>query len=195
VSNQPLKCQAVKRLSILFCSLMGFALPLLAKDRPFIDEYDNTIREDFEEYEWQEGQVQPPQGYRDDDLQEFHLDDASGRFQYFVARSSLKIAADGTSRVILVIRSDQGVDNSSYEGFHCGAREYKVYAYGSPEGFKAVPKPTWQRISRSGTENYRNVLYSNLLCNIDTGKPNPAAMVFRAMQQQTTVKSTPFLQD
>jgi hypothetical protein len=174
---------------------MGIALPLLAKDRPFIDEPDNTIREDFQEYEWQEGDVSLPQGYREEDLQEFQLDDASGRFRYFIVRSSLRSAADGVSRVILVIRSENGVDNSSYEGFHCGSREYKVYAYGGRQGFMRIPKPIWQRISRSGRDNYRNVLYENLLCNLNTGEPNPPETVFRAMQRRTTVKSSPFLQD
>ena len=174
---------------------MGITLPLLAKDRPFIDEQDSSIREDLPEYQWQEGDVTLPQGYRDEDLQEFHLDTTSGRFRYFIDRSSLQNDADGVSRVILVIRSENGVDNSSYEGFHCGYREYRVYAYGGRKGFKRIPKSSWQKISRSGDENYRNVLYRNLLCNLNTGKPNPPQTVFRAMQHQTTVKSSPFLQD
>ena len=185
----------MRRLSILLCSLIGFSLPLMAKDRPFIDEPDNTIREDLQEQEWQEAGVRLPQGYQAKDLQEFQLDDASGRFRYFVDRSSLQTDADGTFRLTLVIRSESGAENSSYEGFHCGSREYKVYAYGSSQGFKPMPKPTWQRISRTGRENYRNVLYKNLLCSLNTGKPNPPEAVIRAMQNQTTVKSNPFFQD
>jgi hypothetical protein len=166
----------------------------MAKDRPFIDEPD-TIRHDLDEYEWQEAGVRLPQGYREEDLQEFQLDVADARFRYFIDRASLQTDADGVSRVILVIRSKNGVDNSSYEGFHCGSRKYKVYAYGSRQGFKAMPKPSWQKIRRSGSENYRNILYNNLLCNLSTGKPNPPEAVIRAMQHQTTVISSPFLQD
>ena len=185
----------MRQLSILLCSLIGFTLPLMAKDRPFIDEPDNTIREDFSEYEWQEAGVHLPQGYREEDLQEFHLDDASSRFRYFIDRNSLQSSKDGVSRFILVIRSESGVDNSSYEGIHCGAREFKVYAYGNNQGFKAIPKPVWQRISRSGRENYRNALYEDLLCNLNTGQTNPPQAVIRAMQHQGSATHSPFFQD
>jgi hypothetical protein len=195
VSNQATKYPAVRSLSTLFCCLLGFTLPLMAKDRPFIDDPDNSIHNDVPEYEWQESGIRLPQGYQEQDLQEFQVDGASGRFRYFIDRSSLRSDADGTVRVILVIRSEYGAENSSYEGFHCGAREYKVYAYGSRQGFKAMPKPTWQRISRTGRENYRNVLYKNLLCNLNTGKPNPPKAVIRAMQNRSNVKSAPFIQD
>ncbi|MGD8588445.1 MAG: CNP1-like family protein [Chromatiales bacterium] len=174
---------------------MVFTLPLMAKDRPLLDEPDNTFSQGHDEYEWQEKSIRLPQSYREEDLQEFHVDDASGRFSYFIDRSSLQTDADGVSRLTLVIRSKNGVDNSSYEGFHCGSREYKVYAYGTRQGFKAMPKPSWQRISRSGRENYRNVLYNNLLCNLNTGKPNPPQAVIRAMRQRSTVNNSPLLQD
>ena len=187
---------SVKPLVILICSLLGFAAPpLVAKDRPFIDEYDNTIREDLHAPEWREGEFKMPQGYREQDLQEFQLDDSSGRFRYYIDRNSLQSDADGVYRFVLVIRSESGAENSSYEGIHCGARQYKVYAYGNRKGFNPIRKAEWQRISKSGRENYRNTLYSNLLCNLNTGKPNPPQAVFRAMQNHSTVKSSPFIQE
>ncbi len=109
----------------------------MANDRPFIDEPDNTIREDFQEPEWKEGEVALPTGYQTENLQEFLMDDASGRFRYFIDRSSLQSDAEGVCRFILVIRSDSGAENSSYEGIHCGEREYKVYAYGSKQGLES----------------------------------------------------------
>jgi hypothetical protein len=184
----------VKRLFIFLLSL-AVTLPLMAKDRPFIDEPDNTIREDFQDPEWKEGHVTVPTGYQTEDLQEFQLDNASGRYRYFIARSSLQSDADGACRFILVIRSSSGVENSSYEGMHCGAREYKVYAYGSQQGLKPLTQSSWQHITKSGWENYRNTLYNNLLCDLNTGKPNPPKAVFRAMENNTTVNHTPFLQN
>ena len=180
---------------ILLFSLFILALPLSAKDRPFIDEPDNTIREDFQELEWQEGDVTLPSGYSPDNLQEFMVEDASGRFRYFIDRNSLKSYADGVSRFILVIRSSNGVENSSYEGFHCGKREYKVYAVGTGNNLQRLPKPEWQHIPRSGRENYRGTLYNHLVCDLNTGKPNPPKTVLRAMQHETTVSSPPFLHE
>jgi hypothetical protein len=177
------------------CSLMLMSLPLVAKDRPFLDEPEYRTGADVQADQWQEAGIGLPQTYREEDLQEFQPGEPSGRFRYFIDRSSLQSDTDGVIRVILVIRSAEGVDNSTYEGFRCGAREYKVYAYGGRQGFQAIPKPSWRRISRSSEENYRNTLYENLLCNLDTGEPNPPQAVIQAIQHQTTVKSSPFLQD
>ncbi len=58
-----------------------------------------------------------------------------------------------------------------------------------------VPNPNWQHIAKSGRENYRNALYNNLLCDLNTGKPNPPKAIFRAMQNHTSVNHSPFLQD
>jgi len=162
-----------------------------AKDRPFIDETDNSIREDYAEKEWKEGQVSLPKSYKAENLQQFKLPNSNSRFQYFIDRNSLLTGDDGVTRFILVIRSSHGVDNSSYEGIHCGEREYTVYAYGGKQGFKPLSNPTWRRITRSGPENYRETLYNNLLCNLSTGEANRPEAVIQAMQLDTTVEDNP----
>jgi hypothetical protein len=183
----------VQHYIVLLCSLL--ALPSWASDRPFIDEPDNRIREDFHESEWKEADLALPKHYEEENLQEFHLDQASGRFRFFIDRASLQTTSDGVSRFLLVIRSENGAENTSYEGLRCGKRIYKVYAYGSGHGLQPVASANWQRISKSGRDNYRNALYSNLLCNLSTGKPNSPKVVFRAMQRHSTVQPFPFSQN
>ena len=86
-------------------------------------------------------------------------------------------------------RSSRGVDNLSYEGIRCGMRKHKIYAYGSKDGLKMLPKPVWRKIPKTGFENYPNTLYSNLLCSLTTGKPNPPKAVFQAMSTGKSVNN------
>ncbi|MEN8180212.1 MAG: CNP1-like family protein [Pseudomonadota bacterium] len=179
-------------------ALLGLLLisPLSpAKDRPFIDEHDNTIRNDLVEKKWKEGEISLPDQYEDKNLQEFQMDNPSGDFRYFIDGGSLQTSEDGVSRFTLVIRSKNGVDNSSYEGIRCGEREYRVYAYGSKQGFKMMPGSDWKHISKSGYENYRHVLYNDLICNTNTGEANPPVAVLRAMKHNAKAQNSPFIQD
>lgn len=184
----------VRQLSLILLGLL-LSVASLARERPFIDEPDSSIRHDLEEKEWKEGEVKLPSRYKEENLREFELPRSSGSFRYFIDSDSLQTSADGVTRFILVIRSHTGVDNSSYEGMRCGEREYRVYAYGSKSGFKPLPGNEWLRISRTGYENFRHTLYDDIICNTLTGKANPPAAVFRAMQLGQKVNSSPFLQE
>ncbi len=176
-------------------SLLLIGLQTQAKDRPFIDEPDNTIRHDLVEKEWKEGEVALPDKYEEHNLREFQIDNSSGRFRYYIDSNSLQTTKDGVSRFILVIRSSSGVDNSTYEGIRCGEREYRVYAYGDKAGFKAMPGSSWKPISKSGYENYRHILYNDLICNTNTGKANPPDTVLHAMKQDKKVRGSIFMGD
>jgi hypothetical protein len=176
-------------------ALLGLLLTVSspARDRPFIDEPDNTIRDDLVEKEWKEGEVEIPTHYTEKALQEFEPPHSSGNFRYYLDAGSLQTGKDGVTRFILVIRSRNGVDNSSYEGMRCGEREYRVYAYGGKDGFMPMPTSDWRRIKKTGHENYRHFLYNDIICNTNTGKANQPAAVLRAMQLGRKVKSSPFL--
>ncbi|MDJ0805773.1 MAG: CNP1-like family protein [Gammaproteobacteria bacterium] len=179
----------------ILIGLLLFSPLSMGEDRPFLDEPDNTIRHDFTEKVWKEGEIMLPTRYEEQDLQEFQVDESSGNFHYFIDGSSLQTSEDGVSRFILIIRSSRGVDNSSYEGMRCGKREYRTYAYGSPQGFKAIPGNVWRHIKKSGPENYRHTLYDDLICNTNTGKANPPGDVLRAMRNNHKSQPTPYLQD
>lgn len=166
--------------------------PVQARYRPFVDEMErpNSFEEGTETT--QEDKPVLPEGYNDEDLQEFSLGQNEQRFRYFIERGSLHSEPNGITRFLLVIRSPQGADNISYEGLHCGEHLYKVYAYGVKQSLKPIPKPVWKDISRQTRDNYHNTLYNNLLCDLNTGKANPPDKVFRAMQTSSTVRQ-PFI--
>ena len=185
---------SARNLLMALFSLLLFSGLSQAKDRPFLDEPEDT-RHDYEEKPWKEGEFQLPDQYLETNLREFQVDSAGRDFRYFIDRSSLQTTTDGVTRFVLVIRSRNGVDNSSYEGMRCGKRDYRVYAYGSKQGFKSLPATGWKRISQSGPANYRYTLYNDLVCNSNKGKANPPDDVFRAMQENTKVNNSLMLQD
>ena len=68
-------------------------------------------------------------------------------------------------RYTLVIVSSSGVRNISYEGLHCGKHEYRRYAYGSNGTWFTIEASPWQKVSDTGMDHYRHVLYWDYLCN------------------------------
>jgi len=149
---------------------------------------DDDDRPRLPEPEWHEGEVEIPEGYNPEDLQVFTPDGSDPRFQFFIERGSLKTAEDGVTRYLLVIRSRQGAVNSSYEGMRCGRRLYKVYAYGDARRLTPISGGDWRPIPRGGSSDYHTRLYEDLLCSIQTGKPNPPGRIFRAMDTSTRVE-------
>lgn len=157
--------------------------------------YDPLADDDKNDYvppeAWKETLVKAPKQFDPDDLQPFILKGATDRFNYAIERKSLTTSDDGVTRYLLVIRSEQGAVNSSYEGLRCGHREYKVYAYGSGQGLTPLSGSEWQPIPK-GASDYRAVLYEDLICNLQTGQANPPNAVFNAMRSKHQV-DTPFI--
>ena len=139
--------------------------------------------------EWREAVVDIPSAFDPNDLQCFTLKGRNERFDYAIERKSLHTADDWVTRFIVVIRSQSGAINSSYEGLQCGHRRYKVYAYGSGEGMTPTPDPEWQPIPK-GASDYRAILYEDLICNMQTGQPNPPEAVFQAMRDDRKVDAS-----
>ncbi|MCU7842404.1 MAG: CNP1-like family protein [Candidatus Thiodiazotropha sp. (ex Monitilora ramsayi)] len=165
---------------------------ILCSDLQAYDPLDKEERNDYVApvENWQEETVEIPKHFSEDNLQSFTVPDPNSRFQYFIERDSLRTGGDGVTRFLLVIRSNRGAVNSSYEGLRCGLREHKTYAYGDGEKLTPMPGAEWEAIPKGG--EYRTILYEDLICNLLTGKPNPPDAVFRAMRDNQLV-NTPFI--
>lgn len=177
----------MKSLLALFLSLCAFS-GAHAYDPLAVDEKTGYVPP---EESWKEDAVTVPEQFDPQDLQPFTLKGDSDRFDYAIERKSLHTGVDGVTRFVVVIRSDQGAVNSSYEGLRCGHREYKVYAYGSGQGLTPLHGSEWQPIPRS-TDGYRAILYNDLICNLQTGRPNPPDSVFSSMRSSRWVDA-PFI--
>ena len=172
----------------VFIFVLWFGVNLLAH------AYDPLKDKDKIDYtppaeEWREASVEIPRTFDPDDLQPFTLKGRKEPFEYAIERKSLYTADDWITRFTVVIRSQSGAINSSYEGLHCGQRTYKVYAYGSGQGLVPMPDPEWQPIPK-GASDYRAVLYEDLICNLQNGQPNPPEAVFQAMRDDRKVDAT-----
>ncbi len=149
--------------------------------------YDPLADDDTNHYyrpekEWIEGEASLPKQFDANDLQPFTLKSGGDGFDYAIERRSLQTGSDGVTRFTVVIRSKRGAINSSYEGLRCGHREYRVYAYGSGQGLTPMDATPWTPIPR-GSDDYHARLYEDLICNQQTGQPNPPEAAFRAMRQ------------
>ncbi len=121
--------------------------------------------EEIEEYEWKEGKVELPPYPEDGDLVEFEVDGGNESFRYFLDEKSLSVGDDEVVRYTLVVRSKTGAENIFFEGMRCGAREYKIYAFGTGKG-KLTPyrNPRWQAVRLGGLMRYRLDLLDHYLC-------------------------------
>jgi hypothetical protein len=178
----PLKSKSIW---LLFMAA-SLTTPVLARD---ILMDDPLPEPDFIEPEkrWLEEDVQVPSKIDADDLVAFQVGAKDTRFQYYVERGSIQHDDDGAVRFTLVIRSKTGTANSSYEGFRCGERLYKVYAYGGGETLTPISGSNWETIPKDKSTDYRATLYDDLLCNLQFGKPNPVEKVIQAMRNNHLV--------
>lgn len=95
---------------------------------------------------------------------------------------------DLVSRLWIVIRSDGGAENGSYEGIRCATGEYKVYAYYNPKGsrpLRVVKLPRWRPIRPHG---WRAELASETLCS-DTSPRDPDDVRARPQHESSDYRS------
>ncbi len=154
------------KLTMILVVMLCLVSAALARDRPFVDEADPSLRDDLPETpEWTEGRYTLPAYPNDEDLVEFSVDTPSSPFRYFLDEKSVSIGEDETVRYTVVIRSPSGGNNVSYEGIRCNERAFKIYAYGSGRGkFNALPGAEWTPIFGNTAEQYHKDLREFYFC-------------------------------
>jgi hypothetical protein len=164
------------------------ASPVMARDILLDDPINDDEYEVPEKSQWLEDKIQVPERIDMNDLEEFQVAANESRFRYYVERKSILHDKDGAVRFTLVIRSNSGATNSSYEGFRCRERLYKVYAYGGEGFLTPVTGTDWEAIPKDESTDYRATLYDDLLCNLQRGEPNPVQKVIKAMHNNRQVE-------
>jgi hypothetical protein len=127
-----------------------------------------------EETPFVEQNIPPPPYPRDSNLTEFYLrGQTSNRF--YIDTSSLSVGSDRIVRFVLVIRTPEGTETTTFSGLRCSVREWKDYAYGrSDHSWTVESTPTWRRIQDLAFNNYRGTLYNEFLCAGGVGSTRPA---------------------
>jgi hypothetical protein len=81
---------------------------------------------------------------------------------------------DEIVRLWVYLRSAQGVDNGTYEGYRCSTGEYKVYAYANPRRDPPITpakRSTWRVARGERSTQYRRYLLQNYLCGLRGARP------------------------
>lgn len=151
--------------------LVFLLVPVLAWGRDVTDTYLGlgTEEGDYDEaldVPWVEIETQVRRGPVPEDLTELEIQGLPPGMTLFADLKNLSVdRRDHVVRLWLVVRSDQGADNGSYEGFRCATGEYKVYAYYNPKRstpLRVVRLPRWRAIRPN---DYRFDLAKSTLCS------------------------------
>lgn len=146
--------------------------------------YDETL-----ETPWVEIETRVQGGPKDADLTEIELENLPWGMSLYADLKNLSVdERDHITRLWLVVRSDSGAYNGSYEGFRCATDEYKVYAYFNPKRstpLRVVKLPRWRPIRPT---DYRNELAREVLCS-DTNPRDPHSIRVRPVPQASDYDS------
>lgn len=111
-----------------------------------------------------EEEVVLPSFPKDADLIEFYVSAATTN-RYFIDGSSLNPGKDGVVRYVMVIRTNGGATNVSFEGLRCATGEYRVFASGRADGSWAKAKiSNWQPVENKTVNRHHVALYRELFC-------------------------------
>lgn len=95
--------------------------------------------------------------------------------RYFVDSDSLSVGKDKVIRFTLLVRSDQNVDNISYVGLRCRPREWRDYAFGTPEkSWRREEDASWRPVEGKIFNNYQDNLAKDYFCVGGTMSGGPA---------------------
>jgi CNP1-like family len=139
------------------------SLEAAAQELPIRDEAADTI--DFGQAPFKEKKVRLPAPPKAENLVRFDAGPSRPGFENFVDSATLTLDEDGVIRYTLVVKSDMGASNVTYEGIRCATRERRVYAYGRRDGTWAEPRDSeWKKIGAPSLEGPVYVLYNDFFC-------------------------------
>lgn len=151
-------------------------------------EQDNGYNEALEA-PWVEIETRVQGGPKDTDLSEIEIEHLPSAMSLYADLQNLSVdERDHVTRLWLVVRSDSGAYNGSYEGFRCATGEYKVYAYFNPRRstpLRVIKLPRWRPIRPTG---YRNELAREVLCS-GTNPRDPHSIRVRPLHQAGDYRS------
>ncbi|MDY7577507.1 CNP1-like family protein [Herbaspirillum sp. RTI4] len=191
----PLKSDASHSARALPCSLpqvlrMILATGLLCSSGAFaagsLTGLPGNLDEDFDDSSksWQEISLQLPPAPQESDLASFYVDPrATG--QSAVDAKSISIGTDGVIRYTMVVKTQGGAVNVSYNGIRCATYESKSYAFGRSDGaWSRARQDKWKVISNAGANRQDAVLFKEYFCDGTTIAGDLETIVLRFRNHQ-----------
>lgn len=126
---------------------------------------------EFEEKPWSEVEAQLPPFPEKENLIPFRVGYITDK-QFFIDGKSISVGADGVIRYTLVVVSDQGAQNVSYEGMRCSTFERRFYASGhSDKTWSKARSNKWVLIQGSSNSYHVEIFFNNF-CVGGTSPPS-----------------------
>lgn len=169
-----------RALLMLACLAAGPSL----SDVDIFDQGGPAPPADMEEREttWQEGDWDLPPWPKEQDLVAFGVDDPGSRLRQYIDAESLRIGADGAVRYTLVVESESGVRNLSFEGMRCTPRGLvRIYAFGYDGRFQPTSSEWTSLRDRPDNKIHRD-LHRFYLCRTPQYAPRRKQEILRAMK-------------
>jgi len=142
------------------------ALPAQAEWGQFDYDFDENVKP------WQEVQAQLPAYPKDDNLIQFIVS-ATSRNKHYIDFPSVSVGEDNVVRYTVVIRTQGGAENVSFEGMRCTTGERKIYAFGRPNGEWARNRyARWEDIKDRDPNSYHRELFYSYFCAGGMGEPD-----------------------
>lgn len=167
---------AVARLCAVVLLSLQVVQPAIARDLiidPYYEYRDEVERGEFQyddslDTPWIENETEVLAPPEDEDLVAVDIDRLPPGMRVFIDQRRITVnPEDRVVRLWLVLKSDGGAVNGSFEGFRCEGRQYKVYAYSNPARKPPVSKakrPLWRDAGTLRAGNYRAELLNDYFC-------------------------------
>jgi hypothetical protein len=123
---------------------------------------------DFDEAKpWNELETQLPGAPRETSQTRLELG-PTARHEYFLDRDSISAGGDGVVRYTLIVRAAAGGRTVNFEGMRCASGEWKLYAFGRPDGSWSRNKhAAWTLIKDRENAGYHRELFAHYFCTVD----------------------------
>ncbi len=114
---------------------------------------------------WQEQESGLPAYPEEKNLLEVDAGTDGLQYTVYLDETSLVKSDDSVVRYTVVLVSSTGIWNVSYEGLHCGERQYRRYAYGVNGKWQLITNAPWKPLRGRGANKYRRVFYEKYICD------------------------------
>jgi len=120
-------------------------------------EFDN-------EKPWVELQAQIPPYPKLEEAIPFFVSGATDN-EFSIDPRSLSVGEDDVVRYTLIVKSPQGALNITFEGISCRSHEFKLYAFGRPDGTWSRNRyAKWSPIQYKDRNRHHHMLYDDFFC-------------------------------
>ncbi|NEX64422.1 CNP1-like family protein [Noviherbaspirillum galbum] len=147
----------------------------------------SRFEEDFDDQNrpWQEIAVQLPGPPQDRQLLPFYVSPTATQ-KFAVDAESISVGQDGVVRYTIVVTSEGGARNVSYEGIRCATYERKFYAFGRPDGgWSRSRRDQWEKIDGHAVNRQQDALFRDYFCDSKTVAGSAKDMLERLRYQRT----------